>query len=140
MDIYWILCLVLIFLGQGLNVVGSFVSVPYKNLTFWEAYQMSMSYIIVQRIFLASAIYINHAHSYISNNQIVFLMLCIQFIFTLLINAYYLKKTLSRSDYIGMVLFVLAYYISFFGIPFVTVSSTHLIKEKKKEKQPQPRN
>lgn len=133
----FIFCLFLIALGQALNVLGSFISVPFAKLTFWQAYQMAIPYIIIQRICVSSAIYLNHANSFLSNNQMVFLMLCIQFFFTLVVNAFYLKKHLHLSDYLAMLIFLFAYYISYFGFPFRSSSTKEKQKQKDKQKQKQ---
>ena len=81
-DVLFIFSIILILVGQAFNVVGTFVSAPYKNITMWEAYKMTMPYIIVQRITASIAIQMSHEHKYFTNNQIVFLMLLFQFIFT----------------------------------------------------------
>lgn len=131
------LCLILVFFGQGFNVLGSFISVPYDKITFLQAYTMAIPYIIVQRIFVSSAIYINHENSFMTNNQIVFFMLCVQFLFTLIVNAFYLKRTLYRSDYVAMCLFLFAYYLSYFGIPFISSSSPSFVKSQNQQNKNQ---
>jgi drug/metabolite transporter (DMT)-like permease len=104
----------MICIGQAFNVIGTFVSAPYKNITMWEAYKMSMPYVLVQRVTSSIAIQLSHEHKYFTNNQIVFLMLLMQFIFTAIYSYFILKKTASTSDWIGILLLTVGYYISYF--------------------------
>jgi hypothetical protein len=114
MDLLFLLSIVLICVGQAFNVIGTFVSAPYKNITMWEAYKMSMPYVIVQRITASIAIQVSHEHKYFTNNQTVFLMLLMQFIFTAIYSYFILKKVSSVSDWVGTLLLALGYYISYF--------------------------
>ncbi len=111
--LYWF-SIILICIGQAFNVIGTFVSAPYKNITMWEAYKMSMPYVLIQRITSSIAIQLSHEHKYFTNNQLVFLMLLMQFIFTSIYSYFILKKMASKSDFVGTVLLALGYYISYF--------------------------
>jgi hypothetical protein len=114
MDLLFLLSIVLICVGQAFNVIGTFVSAPYKNISMWEAYKMSMPYVIVQRITASIAIQLSHEHKYFTNNQTVFLMLLMQFIFTAIYSYFILRKMASFSDWVGTVLLAIGYYISYF--------------------------
>lgn len=114
MDILYWFSIILIVIGQVFNVRGTFVSAPYKNLTMWEAYKMSMPYIVVQRITSSIAIQISHEHKFFTNNQTVFLMLFLQFIVTAFYSYFILSKMVSKSDVVGTILLSVGYYISYF--------------------------
>ena len=114
MDFLFLFSTVLILIGQLFNVIGTFVSVPYKNIKMWEAYKMSMPYILIQRITTSIAIQFSHEHKYFTNNQTVFLILFAQFVFTVIYSYFILKKMASKSDFIGTLLLGLGYYISYF--------------------------
>jgi hypothetical protein len=114
MDLLFILSVLLICVGQAFNVIGTFVSAPYKNISMWEAYKMSMPYVVVQRITASIAIQVSHEHKYFTNNQIVFLMLLMQFVFTAIYSYFILKKVSSVSDWVGTFLLSIGYYISYF--------------------------
>jgi hypothetical protein len=114
MDLLFILSILLICVGQAFNVIGTFVSAPYKNISMWEAYKMSMPYVIVQRITASIAIQLSHEHHYFTNNQTVFLMLLMQFIFTAIYSYFVLRKVASVSDWVGTALLAIGYYISYF--------------------------
>lgn len=114
MDLLFVLSILLICVGQAFNVIGTFVSAPYKNISMWEAYKMSMPYVLVQRITASIAIQLSHEHHYFTNNQTVFLMLLMQFIFTAIYSYVILRKVASVSDWVGTVLLGIGYYISYF--------------------------
>lgn len=114
MDWLFIFSVFLICVGQAFNVIGTFVSAPYKNISMWEAYKMSMPYVIVQRITASIAIQLSHEHKYFTNNQTVFLMLLMQFIFTAIYSYFILRKVASVSDWVGTLLLGIGYYISYF--------------------------
>ena len=96
-DILYFTSLTILFIGQIFNVIGSFISVPYTTITFWEAYKMSIPYAFIQRMLCTLAIYyINNEH-FFTNNQLVFIMLIMQFCITLVINSIYLKNKTSFS-------------------------------------------
>lgn len=114
MDLLFWVSILLICVGQAFNVVGTFVSAPYKNLTLWQAYKMSMPYVVVQRITASIAIQLSHEHRFFTNNQIVFLMLLLQFLFTSLYSYFILKKVATTSDWVGTLLLGVGYYISYF--------------------------
>jgi hypothetical protein len=113
-DALFLFSIILMVVGQAFNVIGTFVSAPYKNISMWEAYKMSMPYIIVQRITSSIAIQISHEHKYFTNNQAVFMMLLLQFVFTAIYSYAILRKMASKSDLVGTVLLGLGYYISYF--------------------------
>jgi hypothetical protein len=113
-DVLFLFSIILILLGQVFNVIGSFISAPYKNITMWEAYKMSMPYIIVQRITSSIAIQMSYEHKYFTNNQVVFMMLLAQFVFTGIYSTVVLHKMASKSDIIGTILLGIGYYISYF--------------------------
>jgi hypothetical protein len=113
--LYWI-SIIILFLGQIFNVIGSFISVPYPNITYWDSYFMSLPYIIIQRLFTNFAIYYIDKYEFFTNNQIIMMILLMQFLITLIINQFYLNNTNTLSSYIGIAIIIFAYYISNFSI------------------------
>ena len=125
--LYW-LSLIMLLIGQIFSVVGSFISVPYENITFWESYKMSFPYILIQRILGNIAIYYIDKYKFFTNNQMVMMILLMQFIITLIINKIYLHNTDTYSDYIGVIIIMVAYYISGFSIITKIISLYKIVK------------
>lgn len=110
--IFWF-CMALIFVGQVLAVVGTF-RISYKNLTLWTAYFSTVQYLIGQR--LCDSIAVNYIHKYklLSNNQMVFIILSLQFIITSIYSEIILRQNPTISDFIGMGLLTYGYYVSYY--------------------------
>jgi len=115
-DIFYWVYLIILLVSQILNVIGSFIAVPYKHITFWDSYKMSLPYIIVQRILSNIAIFYINKFALFTNNQIVMMILLMQFIITLIFNIVYLHNKNTISDYIGITIIIIAYYISVYSV------------------------
>ena len=129
----------LFFIGQSLVMVGSFISLPYKNLSIWEAIKMSLPFIWLDWIFLTYAITLLHRHSLLTNTQFLFTVIVFQFGAALIINKFYLKQIINNSDYVAIALLVVGYIISefhlfskFFNLPIPKETSS---QKKKQEKE-----
>jgi hypothetical protein len=120
-------------------MVGSFISLPYKNLSIWEAIKMSLPFIWLDWIFLTYAITLLHRHSLLTNTQFLFTVIVFQFGAALIINKFYLKQIINNSDYVAIALLVVGYIISefhlfskFFNLPIPKETSS---QKKKQEKE-----
>lgn len=109
---YLILYLTLFFISQTFTTIGAFISLPYKNLTFWEAYKMAIPYSWISWLFLTYALHIVHTYKLISNTQILFLIIFVQFTLVLIANRYFFGKIPSFSDIVAFILIFIGYVIS----------------------------
>jgi len=132
----YLIFFVLFIIGQSLTMIGSFISLPYKNLTIWQALKMSLPFVWLDWIFLTYAILILHKNSLLTNTQFLFTLIVFQFGAALLINKFYLKQTINKSDYVAITLLIVAYIISefhlfskFFNLPIPEVKSSSSKKE-----------
>jgi hypothetical protein len=132
----YIMFYILFVIGQSLVMIGSFISLPYKNLSIWESLKMSLPFVWLDWIFLTSAIGLLHKHSLLTNTQFLFTLIVFQFGAALLINKYYLKQKINTSDFVAIGLLIIAYIISefhlfskFFNLPI----PEHKIDVQKKE-------
>jgi hypothetical protein len=111
-------------------MIGSFISLPYKNLTLWQSIKMALPFVWLDWIFLTYAISLMHTHSLLTNTQFLFLIIVFQFGAALLINKFYLKQIINISDYFAIVLLVFAYIISEFHL-FSKFFNLPITEEKK---------
>lgn len=138
----FLFCACLIIIGQSFTIWGAFVTIPYKNLTMWQAYKMAIPFAWINWIFLTNAINISHKYSLLTQTQVFFLIITVQFIATIFISKFYLDKPIYRSDYIGIVVLIMAYCISMFhmvskflripipiAVPVSISKKTTLVKE-----------
>ena len=115
--IYYIVFLLLFIIAQSCSMWGQYVTLPYKNLTMWEAYKMAIPFAWLDWFFMTFTIYVGDKYDLVTPTQDTFLLIIIQFSLILIINRYYLKQKINRSD-------IVAFFIILFGF---FVSFTHLI-------------
>ena len=110
---YYILFLFLFIVAQSLSMWGQYVTLPYKNLSMWEAYKMAIPFAWLDWIFMTFTIMVGDKYELVTPTQDTFLLIIIQFCLVLLINKFYLKKQTSRSDIIAFFIILLGFFVSF---------------------------
>jgi len=110
---YYALFLFLFILGQSLSMWGQFVSLPYKNLTMWEAYKIAIPFAWMDWVVMTFTVLIGEKYELVTPTQDTFLLIIIQFCLILLINQFYLKQKVTRSDIIAFFIILLGFFVSF---------------------------
>lgn len=128
----YILFLALFITAQSLSMWGQFVTLPYKNLSMWEAYKMAIPFAWMDWFVMTFAINIGDKYDLVTPTQDTFLLIIVQFSLILVINRFYLKQTIYRSDIVAFFIILLGFYISFSKI----VSSTFHIPLPKPPQKP----
>jgi hypothetical protein len=106
----------LFILGQSLSMWGQYVTLPFKNLTYYQGLTMALPYAWVDWIFMTFAIDIGHTQKLVTPTQDTFLLIVVQFTLLLLINKFYLKQEIYRSDIIAFFIIIIGYICSFFHV------------------------
>jgi len=121
---YYALFIFLFVLAQSLSMWGQFVTLPYKNLSMWEAYKMAIPFAWLDWVFMTFTVMVGHKYELVTPTQDTFLLIIIQFCLILVINQYYLKQTVTRSDIVAFFIILFGFFVSFlhlisklFGIP-----------------------
>lgn len=117
--IYYIVFIFLFIIAQSASMWGQYVTLPYKKLTMWEAYKMAIPFAWLDWFFMTFTVYIGDKYNLVTPTQDTFLLIIIQFALILIINNYYLKQTIYRSDIIAFFIILLGFFVSF----------THLISK-----------
>jgi len=125
MILEYIIFIILFILAQSASMWGQYVTLPFKNLTMWEAYKMAIPFAWLDWLIMTFTIYLGDKYKLVSLTQDTFLLIIIQFVLILIINKYYLKKKIYKSD-------IIAFFINVFGfiISFTKIVSS-LLKKKK---------
>jgi hypothetical protein len=110
---YYALFLFLFLLGQSLSMWGQFVTLPYKNLTMWEAYKMAIPFAWLDWIVMTFTVMVGDKYELVTPTQDTFLLIIIQFCLILIINQFYLKQAITRSDIIAFFIILLGFFVSF---------------------------
>jgi Na+-transporting methylmalonyl-CoA/oxaloacetate decarboxylase gamma subunit len=108
--------LLLFITGQSFSMWGQYVTLPYKHLTYWQGFSMAIKYAWIDWFFMTFAIDIGHRYNLVTPTQNTFLLIILQFSLVLLINQFYLKQKVYRSDIVAFVLLLIGYIISFFNV------------------------
>ena len=109
---YYIAFFTLFIIGQSLAYWGSFVSLPYKNLSQWQAFKISIPFVWADWIFLTKAFELLQQYNLFTPTRLLFIRIIFHFTGALIINKFYLKQTIHFSDLIAIVLLFSAYVIS----------------------------
>jgi hypothetical protein len=92
---------------------GQFVTLPYKSLSMWEAYKMAIPFAWLDWVVMTFTVMVGHKYELVTPTQDTFLLIIIQFCLILIINQYYLKKNVYKSDIIAFFIILLGFFISF---------------------------
>ena len=111
--LYYVLFLCLFIIAQSCSMWGQYMTLPYKNITMWQAYKMAIPFAWLDWIFMTFTIYIGDKYNLVTPTQDTFLLIIIQFTLILIINRYYLKQSLYRSDIIAFFIILFGFFISF---------------------------
>jgi len=114
--IQYIAFAVLFIMGQSAAMWGLYYTLPFKNLSMFQAYKMAIPFAWLDWVFMTLAINIGHKYNLVTPTQDTFILIIVQFALILLINQYYLKQDIFRSDIIAFFLVLLGLCISFFHI------------------------
>jgi len=112
----YIAYLLLFVTGQSLSMWGQYVTLPFKNLTYWQAFTMAIPFAWADWFFMTFAINIGNKYELATPTQDTFLLIILQFTLVLLINQFYLKQKIYRSDIIAFGILLIGYFISFFHL------------------------
>ena len=110
---YYILFLFLFILAQSLSMWGQYVTLPYKSLSMWEAYKMAIPFAWLDWLIMTFTIMIGDKYELVTPTQDTFLLIIIQFCLILIINQFYLKQKVTRSDIIAFFIILLGFFVSF---------------------------
>lgn len=124
----YIMYYVLFAVGQSFSMWGQYVTLPFTNLTYWEAFSMAIPFAWINWVFLTFAINIGNKYDLVSPTQDTFLLILLQFSFLLVINKYYLKKGINNSDIYAFFIILFGYAVSFFHL-VTALNEKTIVKE-----------
>ena len=110
---YYALFLFLFVLAQSFSVWGQYVTLPFTNLSAWNAFKMAIPFAWLDWLIMPFVIKLGHDYELVTPTQDIFLLIIIQFSLVLIINHFYLKQDIFKSDYIGFFLILAGFFVSF---------------------------
>lgn len=114
--VQYIMYYVLFAIGQSFSMWGQYVTLPFTNLSYWQAFSMAIPFAWINWVFMTFAINIGNKYKLVSPTQDTFLLILLQFSFLLVINKYYLQKRINNSDIYAFFIILFGYAVSFFHL------------------------
>jgi hypothetical protein len=130
--VHYLLYAILFITGQAAATWGLFSTLHFKNLTMWQAYIKAIPFAWLDWIFMTLAINIGNKYDLVSPTQDIFVLIIVQFTLILILNQYYLKQAVFRSDIIAFFIIMVGFCVSFFKL-LSKLLGKPVIPEKKTE-------
>jgi hypothetical protein len=130
--IQYIAYAILFIIGQSAAMWGLYYTLPFKNLSMWQAYKMAIPFAWLDWLFMTFAINVGHKYNLVTPTQDTFVLIIVQFALILIINQFYLKQDIFRSDIAAFFIILIGLFISFFNL-VSNMLGIPIIKDKKKE-------
>ena len=138
---HYILFLCLFTISISLSSWGQYVTLPYVNLSMWQAYKMAIPFVWIEWIIMTYAISFQSEFNLFTPTNIILLLIITQFTTVLIINKFYLKNETYISDIVAFFVILLGFLISFLNLiskalnlPIESKSDENSDKDKNKGK------
>jgi hypothetical protein len=105
--------LLMFILAQASSMWGQFFTLKFPNMGMVEAFLRAIPFAWLDWFFMSIAVFIGDRYKLVTPTQDTFLLIIIQFISILIINAFWLKQSLTKSDIACFFIILLGFYISF---------------------------
>ena len=103
-------------IAQSFSIWGQFYTLKYPNISMIKAFFMAIPFAWLDWFFMTIAVGLGHKYKLVTETQDTFLLIITQFTVVLIMNHYYLKQHLSRSDIIAFFIILLAFAVSFLNL------------------------
>ena len=102
--------------AQSFSMWGQFYTLKYPNISMFKAFLMAIPFEWLDWFFMTIAVGLGHKHKLVTETQDTFLLIITQFTVILLINYFFLKQKLSKSDIVAFGVILVAFAISFLNL------------------------
>ena len=111
--VHYIAFVIMFILAQGASMWGQFFTLKFPNMGMVEAFMRAIPFAWLDWFFMSIAVYIGDRYKLVTPTQDTFMLIIIQFISIMVINAFWLKQSLTRSDIACFFIILLGFYVSF---------------------------
>jgi len=105
--------LLMFIFAQASSMWGQYFTLKFPNMGMVEAFLRAIPFAWLDWFFMSLAVFIGDRYKLVTPTQDTFLLIIIQFISILVINAFWLKQSLTKSDIACFFIILLGFYISF---------------------------
>ena len=109
----YILYVVTFICSEAASMWGQYYTLKYPDMGMIEAFMRAIPFAWVDWFFMTIAIDLGNKYKLVTPTQDIFMLIIVQFTAVLIINHYWLKQLLTRSDIVTYVLILVAFYVSF---------------------------
>jgi|TARA_B110000285_G_scaffold112724_1_gene127948 hypothetical protein len=124
--------------AQSFSMWGQFYTLKYPNISMFKAFLMAIPFAWLDWFFMTIAVGLGHKHKLVTETQDTFLLIITQFTVILLINYFFLKQKLSKSDIVAFGVILVAFAISFLNLVSKAAGIPVPKKVKKEEDKIEP--
>jgi len=124
--------------AQSFSMWGQFYTLKYPNISMFKAFLMAIPFAWLDWFFMTIAVGLGHKHKLVTETQDTFLLIITQFTVILLINYFFLKQKLSKSDIVAFGVILIAFAISFLNLVSKAAGIPVPKKVKKEEDKIEP--
>ena len=104
--------LALFITSQLISMWGQFFTLKFPNMSMFESFTKAIPFAWADWFFMSWAVDIGDKYNLVTPTQDTFLLIISQFTLILIINKFYLKQPVTRSDFIAFALIIFAYFVS----------------------------
>lgn len=124
--------------AQSFSMWGQFYTLKYPNISMFKAFLIAIPFAWLDWFFMTIAVGLGHKHKLVTETQDTFLLIITQFTVLLLINYFFLKQKLSKSDIVAFGVILVAFAISFLNLVSKAAGIPVPKKVKKEEDKIEP--
>jgi hypothetical protein len=125
-------------IAQSVSMWGQYYTLKYPNISMFKAFLMAIPFAWLDWFFMTIAVGLGHKHKLVTETQDTFLLIITQFTVILLINYFFLKQKLSKSDIVAFGVILVAFAISFLNLVSKAAGIPVPKKVKKEEDKIEP--
>ena len=125
-------------ISQSFSMWGQCYTLKYPNISMFKAFLMAIPFAWLDWFFITIAVGLGHKHKLVTETQDTFLLIITQFTVILLINYFFLKQKLSKSDIVAFGVILIAFAIRFLNLVSKAAGIPVPKKVKKEEDKIEP--
>ncbi len=111
--VHYILYFLMFVTAEAFSMWGQYSTLKYPNMGMVEAFLRVIPFAWADWAFMSVAVWLGDKYKLVTPTQDTFVLIIVQFTLILLINRFWLKQPVTRSDMLCFGLILIAFYISF---------------------------
>jgi hypothetical protein len=92
---------------------GQYFTLKFPKMTMFQAFKAAIPFAWLDWFFVTIAVQIAKIQKLFTETQDIFLLITCQFTLVLIINQFYLKQPISKSDFVAFIVICIAFYVSY---------------------------